>query len=260
MAAQNEESDMMTSNRGGYTKIIVAVIVVVVAAGAIWYFTSDVGRTKINQMADQYAHWTPENIAKDPEGYLTFCEQEANKTLQNLKASEISVAQNRASLESMQKEAEGKIGVGEKSLADLKTLYTDAEAKNTWPVTWMGTSRDKDFVKRQIVSIHRQVEGQKGLKMKVESGVKKLDAQVLRIQDARSQTQQQVAEIKTSRDLLKVQKITDDLTQKLASIKSVLQATVSTASESSGPISLEQLAAETVTAVDDTEFKSIMGM
>jgi predicted nucleic acid-binding Zn-ribbon protein len=209
--------------------------------------------------ADQYAHWTPENIAKDPENYLRFCESEANKVLQSLKASEIAVAQNRASLENTLTEAGNKIGVGEKALGELKAVFTQASAANQWPATWQGRSLDQDAAKRQIVSLHKQVEAQKGLKGKVEQGIKKLDAQVTRIQEGRDQTQGQLAEIKTGREMLKVQKLTEELTTKLSSIKGVLQATINTASETSGPVTLDQLAEQSVGTVDDTEFNAIMG-
>jgi hypothetical protein len=59
--------------------------------------------------------------------------------------------------------------------------------------------------------------------------------------------------------MLKVQKLTDELTTKLSSIKGVLQATINTASETSGPITLDQLAEQSVGTVDDSEFNAIMG-
>ena len=247
------------SQRSGQAKIIGIIVVAAIAVIAVLYFTSDVAKTRINAAADQYAHWTPENIAKDPENYLRFCETEANKVLQSLKASEIAVAQNRASLETTLTESTGKIATGEKALTELKALFTQASTANQWPATWQGRSMDQDALKRQIVSLHKQVEGQKGLKSKVEQAVKKLDAQVTRIQEGRDQTQGQLAEIKTSREMLKVQKLTEDLTTKLASIKGVLQATISTASETSGPITLDQLSEQSVGTVDDSEFNKIMG-
>ena len=248
-----------TDRRSGSAKIIGLIIVAAVVVVGVMYFTSDVFRTKINVAADQSAHWTPENIAKDPENYLRFCEGEANKVLQSLKASEIAVAQNRASLENTRTEAGNKIGVGEKALGELKAVFTQATTDNKWPATWQGRSLDQDAVKRQIVSLHKQVESQKGLKGKVEQGLKKLDAQVTRIQEGRDQAQGQLAEIKTGREMLKVQKLTDELTSKLSSIKGVLQATINTASETSGPITLDQLAEQSVGTVDDSEFNAIMG-
>lgn len=248
----------MNSARGGYVKIVVGIVLAVVAVLAVMYFTSDVARTKIRVAADQYAHWTPENIAKDPENYLNFCEQEAEKALLGLKASEISVAQNSGKLQAMVQEATGKIGIGERALTQLKEAYAAAEADGKWPVTWEGAARDKDFVKRQIVALARQVEGQRTLKSKIENGLKNLDAQSTRIQEGRAQAQAQLAEIKTSREILKVQKITDDLTERLASIGAVIRTTSAIATESTATVSLDQLAASSVATVDESEFEAIM--
>ena len=247
------------NSKSGFAKAIVLILVAGAVVLGVMYFTSDVAKTRIDAAADQYAHWTPENIAKDPENYLRFCESEANKVLQSLKASEIAVAQNRASLENTLKDADAKIGVGEKALGELKGIFSQADAANQWPVTWQGRTLDKASAKQQIVSLHKQVEGQKGLKGKVEVGIRKLDVQVGRILEGRTQAQGQITEIQTSREMLKVEKLTADLTSKLASIKGVLQATIATASETAGTVTLDQLAEQTVGVVDDAEFNAIMG-
>jgi len=250
---------MNKTSKSGVAKVVVLVVVAAVAALGVYYFTSDVGRTRIQETHKQYAYWTPENIAKNPELYLAFCETEAEKALMSLKASEIAVAQNRATLQNTLSEATTKIGVGERALNELKGLYAAAEANAAWPLSWQGRSLDADNAKRQIVGLHKQVEAQKSLKGKVESGIRKLEAQVDRIQEGRAETQSQIAEIKTSREILKVQKLTDDLTTRLTSIKGVLQATIHTASETSGPMSLDQLAESSVGLVDESEFNAIMG-
>ena len=240
---------------------IIVLIVVIVAIGVgVVYFTSDVYRTKIDASANQYAHWTPENIAKDPENYLNFCETQANQAVTDLKASKISIAQNRASLTGRMEDAGSKITIGVKTLTELKDLYPKTEAANAWPVEWQGQSRDKDWMKRQIVSLNRQIEGQKTIKIKVQEAIKQLDVQTTRVQTAETQNQEQIAEIKTSREILKVQKITKDLTDRLISIKSALQSTISVAGDASSVVSLDQIAASAATVADDGEFDKIMSM
>ena len=240
-------------------QFIVAIVVVVVVAGVVLYFTSDVFRTKMDARIDQLAHWTPENIAKDPENYLNFCETQTNKALQSLKANEISIAQSRAKLETMKAESGNKVQIGTKTLNELKDLYTKSETAKSWPAQWQGANREREWVQRQVVALDKQVKSQQTLLGKVDTGLKSLDAQVLRIQDTRSKAQEQLAEIKTSREMLKVQKITNDLTDRLVSMKGVLQATISSATETTGIISLDQLTAEAAPAVSEEEFDKIMG-
>ena len=59
--------------------------------------------------------------------------------------------------------------------------------------------------------------------------------------------------------MLKVNKITQELTQRLTSIGAAVQTTVGIASDSSAPVSIDQLAEKQATVVDDGEFSKIMG-
>jgi chromosome segregation ATPase len=240
-------------------QFIVALVVVVVVAGVVLYFTSDVFRTKMDAQYDQLAHWTPENIAKDPENYLNFCETQTKKALMDLKANEISIAQSRGGLETMKTESDNKVQVGTKALAELKDLYTRTESANSWPAQWKGENRDKEWVKRQVIALDKQIRSQQALLSKAQAGLQKLDAQVLRIQDAKAKAQEQLQDIEANRQTLKVSKITDSLTKQLVSMKGVLEATLSSATETSGIVSLDQLTAEAAPAVSDAEFDKIMG-
>jgi hypothetical protein len=245
--------------QSGYMKIVVSVLLLVVAGLAIYYFTSDVGRARISEAGKQYAQWTPENIAKDPENYLAFCEQECNAALLKLKASEIEIAQNRGSLEAMVTAAKNKVSVGEKGLVELKAAYTEAETSAKFPFTWNGKSYTQDVAKRDIVSLFRQVEAQRTLASKATAGVQRLDGQVARIQEGRAKAQEQLQEIATSRSMLKVNKITEDLTKRLTSIGAAVQSTVGIATDTSAPVSIDQLATQQATAIDEGEFSKIMG-
>jgi hypothetical protein len=252
----------MDTKRTGLSSVVnfIIIVCVVVAVGAlVAYFGSDVHRTRMNAAATQFSEWTPENIAKDPENYLNFCESEAQKALLTLKASEISVAQNEAGLNSMLADAKGKITLGEKALAELKAKYTETEAAAAWPITWNGRSFDRDAARLQIVRLNKEVESKHGVQYKVEMGLKKLDAQKNKIMEARATTEQQISEIKTGRETLKVEKLTQELAGQLASIGGALQATIGSVTQDTGTFNIDQLADQAVGTVDDAEFDAIMG-
>lgn len=247
------------SDRNGFTKVVLVVILLVVAGAAVYYFTSDVGRTRIKEAGRQYAQWTPENIAKDPESYLAFCEQECQTALLKLKASEIEIAQNRGALEAMGAAARNKVAAGTKGLTDLKAAYKQAETAALFPFTWNGKSYSQEAAKRDVVSLFRQITAQQGVATKAAAGVQRLDGQVARIQEGRAKAQEQLQEIATSRSMLKVNKITEELTQRLTSIGAAVQSTVGIATDASAPISIDQLAEQQATVVDEGEFAKIMG-
>lgn len=53
----------------------------------------DVANTKINMAVENFRKWTPENIQKDPQAYLHFCEAEVNSSLSKMDASKIAINQ-----------------------------------------------------------------------------------------------------------------------------------------------------------------------
>ena len=76
------------------------------------------------------------------------------------------------------------------------------------------------------------------------------------VQHAR--TIEALAEIKTSREMLRAQNLSADLTNRLVEMRGVLQATISTASDATGVVSLDQLAMENEGTIDNLEFDKIM--
>ena len=219
---------------------VILAIVVIAAAGVAFYFWSDPFRTKTNATLKQLSEWTPENITADPVGHLDFCEEEATTAEGQLKATEISIAQRRGTLEGMRSEADKTIQVGEKSLARLKAAYKGAAAENKWPIDYLGNELDRDAAKRQIVSLHQEIQSKKALRTKVEAGLTNLDVQKTKILEARADADRQLSQIKAHREILRVQLITDDLTEQLVSMRGVLETTIaSAAAESDGGVTLD---------------------
>ncbi len=239
-------------------KVVAAVAAVVVIGVGVWYFTSEVFKTKVDAGFTQATKWTPENIAKDPVNYLNYVEAQTTQAQQQLKASRIAVAQNRGNLESMKGEASNKIKIGEKAVKDLLDNYKSAVANKAFPITWNGKTLEQEKAQQQALALNKEVTIQKTLLAKVEGGLKKLDAQESKIGEAEANAQSQLAEIKANRELLKVQALTDDLKDKLVSMQSAVAATVGAASDTSSVMSLDQLAAESATAVDNTAFEKLL--
>lgn len=241
--------------------VVVGIVAVIVVGLAAWYFISDPFKARTDETIDQLTKWTPENIAKDPVGYLNFVEKKTQQAQQQLKADRISVAQNKAKLEAMKDEAANKVRIGEQTLKDLKTAYEKAKGESaTDPakVEWKGQEKDASWIKSQLVTIFKQTETQKSILAKVDGGLTKLAAQLTKIEKAEGDAVAQLAEIAANKELLKVQKLTDDLKTKLVSIRGAVEGVVNTAGSGSDALSLDQLAAETTTTPDSSEFDKVM--
>jgi hypothetical protein len=252
---------MRLDRRGSSLATVLGVIaVLVIAAGAAVYFGSKVFRTRINHQIDQFSEWTPENIAKYPNDYLNFCEAETKQAMERLKASEIAIAQKMSKLETLQGEARERIDLGKKALEDLKSAYKSAAARDSWPLTWRENKLDKDRAKRQIIRFDKDFRSRDDLVARYTAAVNQLRAQASKLQDARDTAQSQLAKIDSNREMLKIQEITGDLKSNLIAMKGVIETSVvGVAATDSGPVSIDDLAAQSEGAVNEKEFAAILG-
>ncbi len=239
--------------------IIGAIAVVAVIGFAIAYFGSDVFRTKANTTLTQFTQWTPENIAKDPINYLNFCEEQAKKSLEKCKAGQIAIAKKQGEIESMLKGAKDKSTLGAKALSELKTLYTSAEEGASFPIKWNNIEMDKEAAKRQIMKFARETKSATELSSKLGAAKDQLKTQANKLAEAKDEAHDQLAKISTNREMLKVQQITDDLKDNLVAMKSAIQSTVvDISSAEPGSLSLDDLARQSESVIDDSEFNKIM--
>jgi hypothetical protein len=245
--------------RGFGNNMILGIIGAVVAIGIIAYIASDVFKTKVDSNLEQMTKWTPENIAKDPVNYLNFCEKQAKDAIQQLKADRISVAQSKGKLDDMRSKAQAKVDAGEKYLTNAKAAYKAADAANAWPIDFDGAKHDKEYMKAAIVKINKETETQKLVLNKASEGVKKLDAQASKIEKAQADSETQLTDITANRELLKVNKLTDDMKDRLVNMKGAVQGVLDVIGDNKASLpSLSDLSTDTK-AADSAEFDKIMG-
>lgn len=245
--------------RGIGTNMIVGIIALVVVIGLGAYLASDVFKTKVDSNLEQLTKWTPENIAKDPVNYLNFCEKQAKDAIQQLKADRISIAQSKGKLDGMKNKAQDRVDAGEKYLTNAKAAYKAADAASAWPIDFDGAKRDKEYMKSAIVKINKETETQKMVLGKANEGLKKLEAQAAKIEKAQSDSETQLTDIAANRELLKVNKLTDDLKDRLVNMKGAVQGVLDVIGDNKTSMpSLADLSADTK-AVDNAEFDKIMG-
>ena len=248
---------MTTRNKGMSTMAMALALVAVVAVLGGLYMWSDVFRTKADRTLKQLSEWTPENIAKDPAGYLDFCETKAKEAQLKLKASKIALKQKLAELTDKKEKSAKEVGVGETAIAELKELYRSADGSSSWPLKWQGKEFTQDSAKSQIVLLAKSIESKKSLLTVVTNGLTKLQAQEGKLQQAEAQCVEQLEKIVANREMLKVKEISDDLKDQLVSMRGVLEGVVDTASDSS-LLTLDDLSNSVESKVGDKEFDKIM--
>ncbi len=250
---------MNTNRRGNVLYTVIGLAAVVVVGLAVWYFVSDPFRTKVDSAMTEATKWTPKQIAKDPENYLNFCEKRANKALEDLKAAKISIAQSEGTVNLSKKNASEKIDLAKDQLKSLKTAYEKAGETNTWPISFGNQSLTKETADLQIVTLFKGYQSQQGRVTSADTQLKLLEKQKLKIMEAEADTQTQLDKIRTGREQIKTQKITDDLANQLASVQGVLGTTIDAAANTGSTIkTLDQLANESAPKASGADVKNIL--
>jgi hypothetical protein len=251
---------MNTSRRGMSVAALVVGLVVVAAlvVGGIYYFSAP-GRQHLRSAWKNFSEWTPDNIAKDPVGYLNFAEEQTKAAQIKLKASEIAIAQNKANFDAKCDDAQKALDAGDKHLKELRAAYVDANDKNAWPIKWLDRTFDREQAKKQIVRLGRECESKDKQIRAYKKGLNDLAVQASKVQDAKDKASEQITTIQTSREQLKVKAITDDLKDQLVAMKGVLQTSVVGVADEKSTVSIEEIAAKTESSVSDEEFGKIMG-
>lgn len=193
----------------GNTLVIVLVLLVVGAIG--YYFYSDVFKTKVDETARQVREWTPENIQKDPVGYLTWARTECNKSREQLLARQLSVKTriNEATRTIGGNEAEGVQYDG--FLVEAKDLYRSAAENNEWPVSLRGATLSEEQLKRRIVEAFQKIERDSAITVAYKGALVKYENQSAEIQVKLDELLQLKNKLTTDLELAKIKQSFDGI-------------------------------------------------
>lgn len=139
-------------------KGIGVVVALVLVAGVVFYFVSDPFKTKVDVKMEQATKWTPENIHKDPAGYMAFAVGQADKTVEALSARRIGLSQQKSNNEKMLQKASKDLDTAKKLFDQFRTAYKEASSANSWPKEVAGTQYQEADLKKQIMSLKGKVD------------------------------------------------------------------------------------------------------
>lgn len=186
-------------------RLITGLLILAILAGGILYFQSDVFRPKVDQAIDAWTKWTPENITKDPKGYLTFALTELEKIEEQLKAHRLGLTVELDRTTNRTKKEELTVAASMNVLEDLKDTYR--VSKETYPVSFKGQSLAESQFQEKVVEVDRELEAAR-------ENVDRLGRHVAHLQDAIEQTEREMKRLTEKR--LFVQQRLDHLKLDLA--------------------------------------------
>lgn len=206
-------------------RLIGALLLLAGLAGGALYFGSDVFRPRMNEAFDAWTKWTPDNIVKDPKGYLTFALTELEKIEGQLKAHRLGLQVeqdkmvNRLKAEQMSATARANV------LDGLKDTFR--VGAKTFPVSVEGKSLDEVAFQERVVEVDRELEAARENVTRLERHGKHLDEEIARTEREMKRLAEKRQFVQQKLDHLKLDLavgISDELTSKADEIASTAKA------------------------------------
>ncbi len=183
---------------GGAVGIIVGILALAVVGGTAWYFVSDPFQAKVDEATRQATKWTPENIAKDPDGYAQWALGQMDTHENTLKARQIELSQISSRLERQIADAEESISTDSARMDAIRSSYKDAAADGTFPISVGTATIEQDDAERLMVDARRRIDSNQRIASRIQPTLN-------RVQDDLEKTADALGNVDTKRDEIRQQ-------------------------------------------------------
>lgn len=223
-------------------RFVAGLLILAVLVGGGLYLFSDVFQGKIDRLRKDYSEWTPENIAQDPVGYLTWAQGEFTRIEGALKGHRQALMTRKIEVQAKLKAETAAESTLTKILAGLKNDYRGAVSTGDWAdVKIDGRSVSEPEVRRLILEtdekLARAVRKQSAYRRygdQVEEELKKVDKLLRDLQSKREEIDEQL-------EFVKMNKTVADYTALMNNVDSVLNTSKAIGENETDKLSVDDL-------------------
>ncbi|HSH95276.1 MAG TPA: hypothetical protein VK968_14075, partial [Roseimicrobium sp.] len=119
--------------------------------------------TNVPPVAPAKKEWKPEDIAKDPQGYLVWSQQQISDQIKGREQRLAQLSTRRQEFVNKQQAMVGKMKDVENFRKRLQTAYTKAEDEDRWPIRMAGTTYDRKTAQGLIDTTQAWLDDRKDL-------------------------------------------------------------------------------------------------
>lgn len=125
--------------------------------------------------------WSPDEMSKDPEGYLAWADAKLNDQTQKREAFLTTLAERRAQVKERQQKAGADLTELENFAKRLATAMRRAEDEDRWPVVVGGASFDRSQAQARLDTLPKQIELRRPLAEAYEKALASMDAKATQL-------------------------------------------------------------------------------
>lgn len=250
------------SSRRGSSNLgaVWSIVVVALIGGGVWYYVSKPFQTQVNQNFRQATEWTPENIKKDPVGYLTWALDEVGKTQNKLEASVLGMKTRKNAIDRSLEKHQAESSQEAKLLDELKAAYTNASssASTAWPVTVRSFTFDETTLKRKVVEVSDRIKNTASLvetytktRDVIDSKLREVDAKLAEVVKLKSR-------LETDLEIAKVNKSVEGIDSLGDTLNAIVDTSHALAQTAADDVSVDDMIKPSNASQIDDEFAKIM--
>lgn len=238
-------------------KVVAGILALVVVAGAIFYFVSDPFKTKVDMSVEQATKWTPENINRDPVGYLTWGLGQADNSIEALSARRIALSQQKSRNARMVTDDAKDLDTAKQLFEKFRTAYKEAVASGTWPTEVAGTPYTEEALKKQIVSLKSKIDSLQQQKTQLDGLQKTLDSHMDQLDARLTEAKTTKTELARKLEIVKANKAIEGLVNLRADVDG-LSGVADFLAQTDAIPTVDQLIQQEQVSVSDSDFNDIL--
>jgi len=127
------------------------------------------------------ADWTPEHIAKDPQGYLQWADQRAQDQIVQRQERLAALAQQRADIGARRQTLESNLSDVQNIHDRMERAYRSADDEDRWPLSMAGQSFSRERAKAVIDRTQLYLDERKSLAQNFDDAVARVDQMTVQI-------------------------------------------------------------------------------
>lgn len=121
------------------------------------------------------ADWTPERMAKDPQGYLQWADQRAQEQIAQRQARLATMAQQRADIEARRQQFESNLADVQNIHDRMQRAYRAADDEDRWPLSMAGQTFSRERAKAVLDRTQKYLDERKSLAQSYDESVGRVD-------------------------------------------------------------------------------------
>lgn len=197
---------------------LIVIIVVIVLLGGIAYYLSDPFKAKMDEAYTDLSKWTPENMAKDPGGYLAWARKEMDSVEVSLEGRMIGLKQL-----NQKYDREGKTAAMLRDryatvLPELKAAYKEAKESDSWPATTangeLSETQLRDIIldaDERITDANLKIDRYKKATSSIENDIATIAKSLKGLEQKKRELEQQIELARLSEDMSNFEDLIDSV-------------------------------------------------